>query len=275
MIANGIRVGGALTFWSLAEHTSRDLLEFHWQAEGFREFVPEARVPLSAMRDALEDVFGGPNILVRPLSGRDGWTVVKEERGTHSNVYHHMLTATIDKKYADPFISPFSEAVPVVVEKYKHFLGTLRVGQVTSSLVRILHHLGATSLRPKGGVYAVPDPRLNEWERLAQATEKASPASRVYLLRHIMDADAVRAIRDAIQAEVLCEARRINDEIATQDLGERALENRKQQAQDLRSKVLLYEDLLSVGLGHLLSALATTEEAAARATMLQAVGGGA
>src|SRR4029078_532883 len=75
--------------------------------------------------------------------------------------------------------------------------------------------------------------------------------SAVYVLRHRLDADAVRAVRDAVVSEVRAEAFGICDEVTAGDLGGRALETRKKQAADLREKVLLYEDVLNVGLAGL------------------------
>jgi hypothetical protein len=86
-----------------------------------------------------------------------------------------------------------------------------------------------------------------------------------------MDADAMRAIRDAIVAEVTAEAARINKEVAHDELGDRALETRRTQAQELREKVLMYEELLSSPLPHLHHALGEAEEAAARAVLLASV----
>jgi hypothetical protein len=52
------------------------------------------------------------------------------------------------------------------------------------------------------------------------------------------------------------------------DLGERALETRRHQAGDLRQKVLLYEELLDVGLQGLHQAVDTADQATAAAILL-------
>ena len=92
----------------------------------------------------------------------------------------------------------------------------------------------------------------------------------VYLLRHRLDGDAVRAVRDAVVAEVHAAAVRIAEEVAAGDLGGRALETRRQHARELRDKVLLYEDLLSVGLAELHRAIDVADQAAATASLLLA-----
>ena len=107
---------------------------------------------------------------------------------------------------------------------------------------------------------------------IAEAVEAASEGkpSAVYLLRHRLDADAVRAIRDAVVAEVQSATSRIADDIAAGELGSLALETRKQQAHDLREKVLLYEDLLNVGLAELHRAIDSADQSAATASLLLA-----
>jgi hypothetical protein len=69
---------------------------------------------------------------------------------------------------------------------------------------------------------------------------------------------------------VQTEAQRICEEVTAGDLGGRALETRKKQAGDLRQKVLLYEDLLNLGLAGLHRAVDRADQAAATAAILLA-----
>jgi hypothetical protein len=83
-----------------------------------------------------------------------------------------------------------------------------------------------------------------------------------------MDADAVRAVTDAIVSEINVEAGHIHDEVMAGELGERALEHRREQAACLRQKVVLYEELLDVGLSGLHQAVDRADQAAAAAALL-------
>jgi len=67
---------------------------------------------------------------------------------------------------------------------------------------------------------------------------------------------------------VQTEANRIREDVITGSLGTRALETRQRQAADLRDKVLMYEDLLSVGLEGLHQAVDQADQAAATASLL-------
>jgi hypothetical protein len=140
---------------------------------------------------------------------------------------------------------------------------------------RVIESMGGTRLRPGGAVYWMPGPRIAEWAEVGQAIEQAGEGrpSAVYILRHRLDRDAVRAVRDAVVQEVQTEADRICSEVTAGELGARALEARKKQASDLRSKVLLYEDLLAIGLQGPHTAVDQADQAAASAALLLAAHG--
>jgi hypothetical protein len=89
----------------------------------------------------------------------------------------------------------------------------------------------------------------------------------VYYIRHDMDADAVRAVRDAIVAEITQESKRIHEEILSGELGERALAYRAEEAEALRKKIALYEDLLDTGLEDLRQGLDLAEQGVAAAAI--------
>jgi hypothetical protein len=66
------------------------------ESAGFGEYAPEPRPPAGALKDALEQVLGGPASLIRPLKTRDGFTVVTEERGENGNSNHNSLVARME-----------------------------------------------------------------------------------------------------------------------------------------------------------------------------------
>src|SRR5262249_17333250 len=123
---------------------------------------------------------------------------------------------------------------------------------------------------PAGGLSWRPARQLDEWPRAVSAVESAAEGkpSTVYVLRHRLDADAVRAVRDAIVAEVQAESARIHDEVVGGELGSRALETRRSEAGQLRQKIALYEGLLNVGLEGLYHAVDRAAPAAAAAVLL-------
>ena len=273
MIESALDVGGAVVFWTASEFTDRDKLKAGLVLLGLDQFVPDPRPPASVLKDALEETLGGSRVLVRPLADRDGFTVVQEERGKNANSYATELIARVRNPDLPTIeYEPDDDRALQVNRAFRRHSGRIPGVQLSACLVKIVEFLGGTRLRPTGAVYWIPGPKLDEWALAAQAVEAASDGkpSAVYLLRHRLDGDAVRAIRDAIVTEVQAATARISDDVKAGDLGSRALETRKQQAHELRDKVLLYEDLLSVGLAGLHRAIDVADQAAATASLLLA-----
>jgi hypothetical protein len=275
MVENSLRIGGAVTFWTLGEMTSRAMLKEGMEAAGFGKQVPESRPAAGALKDALQQVVGGPTTLIRPLKAKDGFCVIQEERGDQVNRYQPSLVARIDPGTLEISFSPYDERAQPIVDAFNAHLGILRGAQVSAGLVAVLDLLGGTRLRPTGAIYWLPEPRLRQWEAVAQAVEQAGMGrpNSVYILRHQLDEDAIRAVRDAIVAEVAGEAQRIDQEVSSGELGERALDHRKEQAEALRSKIRQYEDILGIGLQSLHEAVDQAEQAACKASILAATVG--
>jgi hypothetical protein len=270
MVRSVLDVGGAVAFWALADWTNRARLEAEFGVLGLAGLVPDPRPAPACLRAALDDLFGGPRVLVRPLASRDGFAVVKEDRGLAANRYATDLTARVTGHPPALAFDPWDGRAVRVEEAYRAQLGRVPAAQVSTALVKAVEALGGIRLRPSGAVYWVPGPRLEEFAAAAGAVERAAESrpSSVYLLRHRLDRDAVRAVRDAVVHEVRAEAERICAEVNTGELGGRALEARHKQAGELRQKVLLYEDLLSVGLQGLHAAVDQADQAAATAALL-------
>ena len=272
MIEGRLDVGGAVVFWTLADGTDRCKLCDGFAPLGLESFVPEPRPASAVLKDALEETLGGPRVLVRPLAARDGFAVVIEDRGTIDNTYVTSLVARVNGDPAEITFEPLDERASRVIDQFHLQSQRISGSQLSAALVKVVENLGGTRLRPTGAIYWVPGHKLEEWSAVAHAVEAASTGkpSAVYVIQHKLDTEAVRAVRDAIITEVQSEAKRIVEDVHTGDLGGRALETRRSQAASLREKVLLYEDLLSVGLANLHDVVDAADQAAATASLLLA-----
>jgi hypothetical protein len=250
MIESTIQVGGGMAMWVLSEWSDRKPLLAGLTAMGLEKYCPEPRTPPAALKDALSEIFPLATQLVRPLKDKTGFTVVEESRGNHTNDYHTLVTAKIDQNLQIE-VSPYDAGLTAkIAGLYNTHLGLLRSMNVGAALVKLLANLHGTTLRPGGGVYWLPETAIAEWKELTEVIEPAGHGkpNSLYLLRTLMDADAVRTVGDAISGEVMREAARIQREIESGDLGERALESRKEEAQDLAEKVRVYESILHINL---------------------------
>ena len=233
MTEGHLDVGGAVVFWSLADGTDRERLRNDFTSLDLATFVPDERHAPAVLRDALDEVLGGPRVLVRPLASRDGFAVVREDRGTAANVYATTMVAKVlPTDPPDLVFDPDDDRADRVRVAFHKHAGRVPATQMTSALVKVVEAFGGTRLRPGGAVYWVPGHKLGDWAAVAEAVERAmlGKPSAVYVIRHRLDADAVRAVRDAVVVDVAADADRIAGEVQTGDLGKRALESRRAEA---------------------------------------------
>jgi hypothetical protein len=235
------------------------------------KWIPETNTPYASLREALGHVF--PGMLVRKLKV-EGFAVVDEKRGDVANDYGAVASAWItddDGNFETSAMTP--EQQVALRNAYRVQRDVLQPGDVGVFLSRVISdHLDGTMLRPRsGGVYWLPQERADKWQAIADAVESAGKST-VYCLRHHMDEAAIRAVRDAIVYEVTSEAERINEQILSGKLGDRALASREKDAQQLIGKVQRYESLLDIGLDGVRKALGEVKDAAAAAAILATAG---
>src|SRR5688500_15269366 len=104
MVESHLDAGGAVTFWSLAAWSDRRRLADAFAPLGLVSHVPGPRPAPAALREALEQSFAGPLVLIRPLAARDGFAVVREERGPTGNRY---ATDRVARVTGDPPVLSF------------------------------------------------------------------------------------------------------------------------------------------------------------------------
>jgi hypothetical protein len=129
--------------------------------------------------------------------------------------------------------------------------------------------LGGTTLREVGGVYWLPESGLETWSKVINAFQMAGPKTKVYCMQTVMDAETIRAVKDAIVSEVSASAGGLVEEIRSGSLGTVALETRKSRATQLHQRVKQYEEVLQDTLEHLHQVIAVAETAAASALAVQ------
>lgn len=199
MTQKRINMSGVIIYWSTTE-TSLAQLRAACDAVDPKvaDWLPERCTAYGSLREALKSVF--PGMLVRKLR-KEGFAVVREDRGDQSNDYDAIASVLIDEDDDDRlvFAGCSTEQATAIRHAYVVHRDTLQPGDVGVFMSRVLsEHLDGTMLRPRsGGVYWLPQERADRWQAIADAVEKAG-RSCVYCLRHAMDEAAIRAVRDAI-----------------------------------------------------------------------------
>jgi len=254
---------GVVTFWTLSSNTDRAKLQQALNALGLDTPVPE-RTAQAALRAAMEQharatiqTSKTTRVLVRPLEDRDGYAIVQEEAEGQSLYYSPGVKATLAE---DGSLNTYG--IWDIEDAYRQEQNILPAANVAGMLTGILSRLGAVALREKGGVYWLPQDAVDAWGLIAKAVEASGEGNAVFQVKTGLDGEAIRAIEAALAHEVRRDTQTIRDEIASGDLGDRALENRKAKAAAIRTKIEHYESILQRQLAGLkdLADRATTEE---------------
>lgn len=272
-----IQAEGIVTYWTTSDvridKLRKAILAIDPKLE---KFIPEESTPMSALRRALEEVY--PKFLVRKLDRKvKGFAVVKEDRGQKENEYECLASGWFKDNDTFELQVPESEKEKAIRAAYKGRRNVMPSNEVGMFLGRILEkYVGGVQLRPTGGIYWIPGPSINKWREIAEAFEGAAVSDQslsVYVIRHAMDEDAIRAVHDALVNEVTIEANHINEQIISGELGARALKTREAESIGLIEKVTRYEKLLGQSLADVRKSLDTVKNAAAVAALAAATEG--
>ena len=106
---------------------------------------------------------------------------------------------------------------------------------------------------------------MKSWAWLTRAVESSSPSSRVYRVRTALDPSGLKAIHDRLVSEIQQECSEIEKSILEGTLGKRALNGRRNRADDMNKKVKMYEKILGQSLDGVRSTIKDADNAAAAA----------
>jgi hypothetical protein len=271
-----ITANGACVFWRCARWSHRQSLFEGLSLLGLERFCPGKRTNLACLNDALCAAFPGAGFVVQRLESKDSYEVVRIQRGEERNTYVQLGKFTISEDGGGRHITmtPYDQAtVQAVLQQFNKFLGYVRGEQVTDCLVQIIYQWKGTCLKPGGGMYWVADEYLAQWQGLSEVVSRASMSNtgRLYQMLVAKDEDTLRAVIDALTEEIDGEVAGIDRDIRSDELGSRALENRRAAASRLAHKVEQYERMFSTPLPKLRDNLSRVELAAARAAMMASV----
>ncbi len=264
MPSTQVSATGAFVCWTLAAWTDHKILTDQLSAIGLGGYVPKPPSPQVALHEALKEICASSDRLVRPLSEAAAYCVVKEKKVGRRNEYETERTARIDPDVKDRvslLFNPYDDVAKEVHKTFDAMQGRVASSALSTSLVAIVKRLHGTAIRPTGGIYWVPNPEL--FEPIAKAVEASGLTGHhiVYIVGLHVNAQAVRLVKHAIEAEILAESQRLHEEISQADLGKKALENRCDYLSEMEKKVIEYEAILGESLTHLKDSLKTVQTA--------------
>lgn len=272
MEEHSFRLDGAVIYWT-AQECSRNDLESLTCGD---PLIPARRHAPTILRESLEMLTSrDKSLLVRPTADRRTFAVVKENRDHSGNAYSTVATAHVDK-WERCTVNGYGDGAPdgtQLRELYSLRAAVLTASQITSYLTaHVSGPLTGTRLKEAGGVYWIPDSSTERWRSITDRVILAATNARpdVYLIRHRFDADALRAVKDAITAEIENAAAEIRRDAGDPTLGAKAHQTRTVAARQLAEKARSYEGILGESLAHLTAAAQAAELAAATAAMTAA-----
>ena len=268
MTQANIGISGGVIFWTLGGATDYDLLLSGFKAAGFEKHAPDRISTPEASKAALQDLFGGQRVLVRPLPNQAGYAVVDEKAGMTSALDHNVR---ITVRF--PRLGQVS-ALSIRIDQFdgaddsdrirratQDQLDILPPGKVTGGMVAVIRALGGVPLRATGGIYWLPPKALSAWGEIVKAVEASGAGNQVYCARTTMDSEAVRAVVAAIREDVGQEVSDIRKEVEEgHKTSERALKSRALRTERLLGRVEDYEAALGVALTELRDGIQTCQQ---------------
>jgi hypothetical protein len=248
---------GLITWWKLGGEIDLDSLAAAWRTAGLsEEALPLQSSPTVALRRALERLFVKPNqgVDLQRIApkGRSpgGFAVVRFSQEDSEDALQDLVFNTKFKVWLEDGIVNVAcnerskdELRRAIWQAFQEEQQKVSAHDLSAWLVRRVEAVGAVRLREGGGVYFVPDTRVQVWRTIAAVFESVS-TSTIYEIPAMRSSRAVTAILDALVAEAQHEAARMNGELDQAALGERAIASRQESCKALLSKVAEYEKLL-------------------------------
>lgn len=251
-----IGVSGAVTYWELSSISDLSATCDGLTALGYKEFLPEPRTPSAALKSAMGEVFGGNGVMIRPLDDPDnnGFTAVREIRGSQSNQYSTVATVKFDSSAKLVYSEGVKDADKLRIEAaWIYHMSIVSQSTLANVLVKIITTdaveggLSGTTLKPAGGIYWVPATQLPKYEALVEVLKHVAlgnRANKIYFLRIVYDKDSVEAVKDAIIRDITEHAKEIEEDSKTAGLGELAYRHRIEDAESLHDRIAAYEGML-------------------------------
>ena len=255
---------GCITWWSLGAETDPDGLLHRFDKLGLPKYAPEQRTWLMSLKAALTDQF--PGKMIRPLKRREknGYSVVEEIKGERENNFPALGSATITDE-GEVIVRSGDFDRQALQDKANHYRRVLPASSVSAVMIEIINSvLGGIAMREGGGIYFVPENMTGKWMNIAKAVEESAcngVSNSVTICPMETNAMTLRDIRDAIVREVETEAAAIRKELADNDLGDRAIQNRVDRSGNLFNRMKQYEGLLGETLAACRDALRPTLQA--------------
>jgi len=258
-----LSTAGAVSYWRAGGNISIAALSKAWEEAGLdMALLRKEPEPETALRRATLDLADRVSIvinskeaerrtLVRPCQEVSTWAIV-EEIVEEDSAPRYTTLAIVSFVNDKPHVEQIGGSNEQTADIEKRVLvgfhaqqGLFDPADITGWLVKLAYKTcKAVTLRDSGGVYFIPRPAMEFWNKAANVIETVSHKNhKVFRIPAMKNAEAVEAIVDAVTAEAEQVAKQIDDQVNA-GLGARALETRKAAVNELLAKIASYEELV-------------------------------
>ena len=266
-VTDGTPQAGSLVWWELSGLVDAAALRGAWAAAGLEDgLVPEDPAPRTALRRAVETL-AEQRKLVRPLAGREGFSLVEETAEGEALSYKQSVVAIVDavgQLKVEPAEGALADSIKA---SYQRHLDNLVPSDISSLLVHYCESLDAVALRARGGFYFLPPASVEKFRVAAQVIRSVG-AHVCYEIPALRTESAVQAILAAVEREAAAEIEEFEAILTNTETGPRALKTKAKQCDRVASKVAGYETLLGTSLVELQERLSGLRSRLAEAAIL-------
>ncbi len=271
MESKTVSASGAFVFWTLASWSSQKQLAERFKDLGIEGYAPRPMAHSTALFEATKEVCAKCDTFIRQMKNPGSFAVVRETKTDQGNLYATERTVRLEEKDGKITIlfNPFDDTAQKILDTFNSYLGYVPGTSIGTGLVALIKKYHGTTVRKTGGLYWLPDP--SNWKGVAEAVEASAVQgqSRMYVASLEVNADSIRVVRDAIEAEIVQESQRLLAEISTGELGENALKNRCAYLEEMQRKIVEYEAILGESLSGLKEAVDKVQVATGMGAFLQ------
>lgn len=243
-----IDTAGTICWWRLSGEVSHNQLRECWEEANLDvEHLPEPPTTAEAlMRACMEQKKA--RVLVRPLKGQ-GFAIVQEQVAEKAYVSTTRAVITLSEEgdlcvegnvITQENLEILHTTLGKAFERHKASLAPI---DISNWVIGLLHQLGATSLRERGGIYFIPQPQVAAWNSVVAILRQISN-HKFFCVPAMRSEEAVAAILDSVEREAKAIAEAVKEDLQGKDLGAKALRRREQRLMEIDTKLAKYEQLL-------------------------------
>jgi len=260
---------GNNVFFSTGSKTNADKLKNSLAALGLEQYAPKQNSKLVATHQALKSVCGRKDRLIRPLKGEPGYAVVREEKGedgkslSHTVEFDALMPAGSDfPVFRNPdgeYFSPVEDGA--ITHRFQIECERVQASAVSKSLVQIIDYMHGISLRPRGGVYWIPQGAVAKFEKVAECFQNSCEGNlnKVYFQTTVHDDKLRDSVIMGLTESIENETRQMLEALSQPDVGKRAKKTKMDRCGKLLKRISGYEKMFQVSLQELQKHVADVE----------------